>query len=112
MDHDETIRDYVENQGVKFRPGRGFYEFTKSVKVQANKEVILQDRKTGDLFTGLKARQMLGLPEGVEARIKPDVMRGISAQYRAFIQSNSWNRRLLGGTNFLYEVSDWDRIAA
>lgn len=112
IDHDCSIRDYVEGQGVTFRTGRGFYEFTKSVKVQHHKEVILQDRKTGDLFTGRKARHMLKLPDGVEARIKPDVMRDIKDKYRAFIQSTSWNRRLIGGTAFLYEVEDWDRAAA
>jgi hypothetical protein len=112
VDGDATIRDFVEDQGLQFRTGRGFYEFTKSVKVQANKEVVLQDKNTGDFFTGRQARLLLGLPDGVEARIKPDVMRSIKDQYRAFIQSNSYNRRLLGGTTFLYEVSDWDRMAA
>jgi hypothetical protein len=108
IDHDCTIRDFVEEQGLKFKTGRGFYEFTKSVKVQHHKEVVLQDKKTGDMFSGKKARKMLHLPEGVEARIKPDIARDVLKKYRAFIQSTSWNRRLLGGTAFLYEVEDWD----
>jgi hypothetical protein len=29
-----------------------------------------------------------------------------------FVQSTSYNRRLLGDTRFLYEVEDWDRGAA
>jgi hypothetical protein len=112
VDHDQDVRDYVEDQGVKFRPGRGFYEFTKSVKVQHHKEVVLQDKETGDMFTGKRAREILNLPDGVTKSIAPSKMPKVFDQYRAFIQSTSWNRRLLGGTAFLYEVEDWDRAAA
>ena len=112
IDHDQSIRDYVEDLGIKFRPGRGFYEFTKSVKVQPHKEVVLQDKITGDMFTGARARKILNLPDGVTKSIAPSKMPKVFDQYRAFIQSTSWNRRLLGDTHFLYEVEDYDRAAA
>jgi hypothetical protein len=107
VDRDMPIPDFVKKNGLRFKIGRGFYEFTKPVEVQSHKEVILQDKRTGDMFTGRKARQLLGLPEGVTARIRPDVARDVLGKYTAFIQSTSPNRKLLGSARFLYEVEDW-----
>ena len=100
---DAPIADFVRDNGLDFKIGRGFYEFTKKVTVQAGKEVILMDRTTGDFFSGDKAREMAGIPLGVEARVSPESLE----QYVCFIQSTSANRKLLGGTKFLYEVSDY-----
>jgi hypothetical protein len=105
VDDDATIRDFVEENGLGFKPGRGFYEFTKPETVQGYKEVILMERTTGDMFAGEKARELLGLPEGETARIRPTELE----KYAVFVQSTSYNRRLVGGTRFLYEVEDWDR---
>jgi hypothetical protein len=97
---DRTIMDFVEDNGLAFQKGRGFYELTKTVRVQKRKEIILQDKKSGDFFTGDAARDMLGLPHGEDAKLKPVDL----DKYRVFIQSTSVNRKLLGETNFLYEV--------
>jgi hypothetical protein len=109
VDSDEAIAEFVRDNGLRFKIGRGFYEFTKSVEVQDHKEVVLQDKRTGDMFSGKKARDMLRLPTHGTARIKPDVAREVLANYTAFIQSTSNNRKLIGDTRFLYEVEDWDR---
>jgi von Willebrand factor type A domain len=103
IEHDVPIKDFVLENGLRFKKGRGFYEFTKTETIQAGKEVVLMDRKTGDKFGGKKARDMLGLPEGASARIRPASLDA----YRVFVQSTSVNRRLVGGTSFLYEVDDW-----
>jgi hypothetical protein len=100
VDNDVSIKDFVEDNGLYFRKGRGFYEFTKPVLVQEYKEVIIQDKSTGEMFSGDKAREILGIPIGVRSKVKPTALAG----YRGFIQSTSSNRRLLAGTNFLYEV--------
>lgn len=100
VDRDRTIMDFVEDNGLEFKKGRGFYELTKTVKVQAAKEIILQDRRTGDFFTGDFARDLLGLPHGEDASLKPLNLE----KYKVFIQSTSVNRKLLGDTRFLYEV--------
>jgi hypothetical protein len=105
VDTDQAIRDFVEEQGLTFNKGRGFYEFTKTETVQEKKEVVLMDRHTGDMFTGSEARVLIGLPYGMRGRIKPTIL----DQYKVFVQSTSYNRRLVGGTSFLYEVEDWDR---
>lgn len=105
VDTDCPIREFAENNGLTFKKGRGFYEFTKRVKVQDYKEVILMDNATGDLFSGEKAREIAGIPIGVTASVKPG--EGALADYTCFIQSTSYNRKLLAGTRFLYEVEDW-----
>ncbi|MGD9728112.1 MAG: hypothetical protein AB7V39_17220, partial [Nitrospiraceae bacterium] len=110
VDDDAVIKDFVEENGATFKKGRGFYEFTKSVKIQANKEVILQDNSTGDFFSGHEARQILDLPDGHTVTRSPKEIAALrDGSYTAFVQSTSYNRRLIGGTKFLYEVEDWDR---
>ena len=103
IDHDCAIKDFVLDNGLTFKKGRGFYEFTKTETIQEYKEIVLMDRKTGDLFAGAAARELLGLPAGGSARIKPTSL----DQYRVFVQSTSVNRKLIGRTKFLYEVDDW-----
>jgi von Willebrand factor type A domain len=106
VDRDMPIKDFCSSQGVEFKPGRGFYELTKSEKVQGTKEIVLMARASGDLFTGTRARELLGLPLDDE-----DVKLAAThlAEYVPFIQSTSVNRKLVGGTRLLYEVPDWDR---
>lgn len=105
VDKDVPISKFVSENGITFNPGRGFYEFTKRVLVQKNKEIVLMDETSGDLYSGKKAREMLGLPVAGEENVKisPSSLPG----YTAFIQSTSFNRKLLQGTRFLYEVDDY-----
>jgi hypothetical protein len=103
IDHDAVIKDFVLENGLRFKKGRGFYEFTKTETIQGGKEVVLMDKSSGDMYSGRKARDMLGLPEGESARIRPTSLE----KYAVFVQSTSVNRRLVGGTRFLYEVEDW-----
>lgn len=109
-----AIKSFVQEQGITFKIGRGFYELTKPEDVQQYKEVILQDMATGDFFNGADARNILGLAPQIEGsrgsgtteRIVPS--RKDFKHYRVFIQSTSVNRALIPGTHFLYEVPDWD----
>ncbi|MHC5599518.1 MAG: vWA domain-containing protein [Nostoc sp.] len=102
---DISIKAFVLENGLSFKVGRGFYEFTKTETIQAQKEIILMDRATGDLFEGGAAREMLSLPMDATIRIKPSNLE----KYVVFVQSTSANRKLIGKTRFLYEVEDWDR---
>lgn len=107
VDAAQPIQAFAERNGLIFKAGKGFYEFTKTETIQARKEIVLQQRETGDLFAGNQARVMLGLPIGEEARLPPARL----AEYRVFVQSTSYNRKLIGGTRFLYEVADYDPTA-
>jgi hypothetical protein len=111
VDGDCPIKAFVGDNSLAFKTGRGFYQFTKTVTVQPQKEVVLVDDSTGAMFSGDQARTMLGLPNagvGGNVRLRPSSLPG----FTAFIQSTSHNRKLLGGTKFLYEMDDWDREAA
>jgi hypothetical protein len=105
VENDISIKAFVLENGLSFKVGRGFYEFTKTETIQAKKEIILMDRVTGDLFAGSAAREMLGLPMDATMRIKPSSLE----KYVVFVQSTSANRKLIGNTRFLYEVQDWDK---
>lgn len=105
IDKDISIKAFVLENGLTFKVGRGFYEFTKTETIQGHKEIILMDRASADLFEGEAAREMLGLPMGATVRIKPSNLE----KYVVFVQSTSANRKLIGSTRFLYEVEDWER---
>jgi hypothetical protein len=100
VDINQPIKQFVVDNGLIFKKGRGFYQLMKTETIQDYKEVVLREDDTGDLFSGEKARELLGLPRIGSAREKPKVPAG----YTAFIQSTSVNRKLIAGTEFLYEV--------
>jgi len=108
VDDDMPIKAFVQENGLGFKTGRGFYEFTKTETIQGHKEVVLMDRKTGDFYSGERAREMLGLPPGETVRIRPASLE----KYVVFVQSTSANRKLVKGSRFLYEVEDWDGAKA
>jgi len=103
VDEDCSIKDFVNAQGVTFKAGRGFYEFTKPEVIQDYKEIILMDPSTGDMFEGDYARVLINAPKGAAkgVRISPGDL-----DFIPFVQSTSHNRKLIGGTRFLYEVGD------
>lgn len=107
VENDSVIKDFVEDNGITFKRGRGFYELTKHETVQQYKEVIIQDRETGEMFTGAQVRERLGLhPQVEKGGLKESLSSRDTAEFRVFVQSTSYNRKLIGGTAFLYEVED------
>lgn len=99
---DSVIRDFVNGNDLVFAPGKGFYEFTKRETIQDKKEIVIRDKNTGDMFSGDKARKLLGIPLGMgKGKISPKH----GDKYDVFVQSTSYNRKLVGGTRFLYEVT-------
>jgi hypothetical protein len=94
---DSPIRDYVYSRGVPYVVGKAFYQLTKSEKVQAQKQIAIRERRTGQVYTGDHARDLLGLPYGMEVRVKPD----FNPEYDIFVQSTSVNRKLINGTDVL-----------
>lgn len=108
VDSDVSIRAFITCNGIDFKPGRGFYELTKHETVQQYKEIILQDRETGEMFNGDQVREYLGLQPQVEkGGVKESLSSRDIREFRVFVQSTSYNRKLIGGTTLLYEVSDF-----
>lgn len=100
VDRRIPIKAFVAETGATFKVGRGFYQFTKTEEIQERKEVVLRDKVSGDMWTGAKAREMIGLPYGTRDTLKPVFLK----DYDVFVQSTSANRVLMPGTMFLYEV--------
>ncbi|KAL7575088.1 hypothetical protein ACA910_000456 [Epithemia clementina (nom. ined.)] len=95
------IQYFAQSQGLIFKAGKGFYEFTKPEKISLKKEIVLQKKSTGDFLTGAKARELLGVTAAnAKTRLAPTAL----DEYRVFVQSTSYNRILIPGTKFLYEV--------
>ena len=101
VDKNRSIRDFVESTGAKFKVGKGFYQLTKSELVQERKEIVLEHKESCVLYSGSKARLLMGLPFGKRGVLST---RNIPKGYNTFVQSTSWNRKLISGTRFLYEV--------
>lgn len=107
VDENCAIKAFVENNGIKFKIGRGFYELSKAETVQQYKEVIMMDRETGEMFNGSQVREELGLqPQSEKGGVKERIHKSAADKFRVFVQSTSVNRKLIAGTTFLYEVDD------
>lgn len=99
----QSIKQFVQSTGATFQAGKGFYELSKSEKISHKKAVVLQHVNSGEFFSGNAARALLGLPtsgEGTYRKKPSDVPDG----YVAYVQSTSYNRKLIGGTRFLYDT--------
>ena len=103
-----SIKTFIENEGVTFSKGRGFYQLTKSEEVSQSKEIIVRDKGTGEMFHGAQVREMLKLQPQIEkGGIKERLNSRSMTEYDVFIQSTSYTRKLIADTNILYEVPDW-----
>lgn len=94
------IKEFIEDMcRLPFKPGQCFYQFTKTELIRENTKVLLREKRTGDVFTGQAARRLVGLGPGERARVRPVE----TTLYDIFVQSCSLNRKLVGGTQVLYE---------
>lgn len=111
-EEDRSIKDFVADNGLEFKTGRGFYEFTKPETIQAYKQVVVEDTATGKLYSGDKARVIAGIPlhpdrDVTKKRGGPkDKCTPKPTEFTVFVQSTSPNRRLKANTRFLYEVEE------
>jgi hypothetical protein len=86
----EEIRPFVEHYvDEPYRPGSAFYELVKPEKIQPQKKILVRNRKSGRVYEGDAARQLLNLPNH-EVRVKPTD----NTEYQIFVQSTSVNRKL------------------
>lgn len=96
-----TIREYCEKQlnGKAMLKGAAFYQLTKTEdEVQDYKQIAIRDKKTGSIYSGLAARDLLGLPRAGMCKVAP----GDHGDYDIYIQSTSVNRKLPVGSTVLY----------
>lgn len=107
VDENCDIKGFVTKNGIEFKKGRGFYELTKVETVQQYKEIIMQDKETGEMFVGSQVREKLGLqPQTEKGGVNEKLYAKDAKEFRIFVQSTSVNRKLIADTTFLYEISD------
>lgn len=100
-DDGAAIREFVERETSKpYITGTAYYELVKPEKIQPQKALLVRDKKSGRVYAGQHARDLLGLP-GHEVRVKPDV----NPKYRVYVQSTSVNRKLVAGTKLILHAS-------
>lgn len=93
------IDDFVNDAGIHYQIGRGYYQLSKTETIQPQKEIIVVDKNSGQAYSGAQARQLIGLPN-YEVRVRPDA----NPKYNIFVQSTSVNRNLMPGTKLLVRV--------
>lgn len=79
-----------------YRIGSAYYQLTKKETIQASKNVIVKHKRTGKVYEGAKARELVGLPSH-EVKCAPTS----SLDYQIYIQSSSVNRYLYAGTELI-----------
>lgn len=90
------IRPFVQSHGFNYTPGCAYYQLTKREKIQPQKSVALREKKSGRVYTGKNARDLLGLPD-YEVSVSPEA----NPIYEVYVQSTSVNRKLMPGTKVL-----------
>jgi hypothetical protein len=96
VNKESYIKDFIESWKLPFRKGANYYQISKPETIQSFKNIIIQDKINGKLYTGVQARKMLNLPN-FNIKVKPSDC----GQYNLFIQSSSSNRRLVKGTQLI-----------
>lgn len=90
----QRIDEFVKAQTGTYVRGNAYYELMKTETIQAQKGVVVFEKKTGKVYSGADARHLIGLPDGESVRVKPDA----NPDYKVFIQSTSINRKLMPNT--------------
>lgn len=94
---DSVIRDFVESwMGGRYVIGSAYYQLTKSEAVQNHKQICIQNKINGRVYSGSNARKILGLPD-YEVKVGPS----FNTDYDIFVQSTSTNRKLIAGTKLI-----------
>jgi hypothetical protein len=94
---DIVIANFVQRHGIPYQLGIAYYQLMKPENIQPQKNILVRDKKTGKIFSGRAARDLLGLPDNMTVRVRPTQ----NPQYDVFVQSTSVNRKLVPGTKLL-----------
>ncbi len=100
VEKDIPIKTLILQLGLTFKPGRGFYEFTKPENISEGKQILLMKKETGEIYEGDIAREIAGLPTNADGKLNPASL----PFYRVFVQSKSSNRNLLKGSTLIYNT--------
>lgn len=101
---DSRIDEFVEKTtGNPYVVGSGLYQLTKQERVQDYKTIVVQNKTTNELYSGVQnVRNLLKLPESGTIKIRPSLY---TSEYVIFVQSTAPNRKLIQGTTMLLDKS-------
>jgi hypothetical protein len=99
------IKDFVENMGLHYERGKGYYQFVSSEKIQPSKEIFFINKSTGEPVMDTNwCREQMGLKNDKTVTISPRNV-SCSREYDIYVQSTSYTRKLDAGTKFMYELN-------
>lgn len=91
------IDDFViRHTGSGYKVGSAYYQLSKREEIQPQKQIAIRSNKSGDVYVGADARQLLGLPD-YHIKVSPTH----NPDYDIFVQSTSVNRKLVPDTELL-----------
>lgn len=99
VERESPIKEFVESKGYNYIPGSCFYELTKKETVQANKEILVQEKGKAAIYGGDEARNLIGIPKQ-DVKVEPLNL----SKYRVFVLSTSVNRKLVRGTKLAVTI--------
>lgn len=103
-EHDMEIRTFVEKRTEKpYRPRSAYYELGSRVSVQANKDVLVYDKKTQKVYGGADARELLFGTDG-HTNGTLSVKAGYNPDLKVLVMSGSYNRKVKAGTKLLVRM--------
>jgi hypothetical protein len=89
------IRDFINMKNHnKFVKGNSYYQLTKTETLQEYKEIFIQNKLNGHVYSGASARHLLGLPLTGAVKVAP----GNHGTFNIFVQSTSVNRKVVKNT--------------
>lgn len=95
---DDVIKPFVESWTKQpYRIGSCYYQLVKPEKIQTDKNIAIWESKTGKLYMGDTARDLLGLPN-YEVKVSPADYKN----YEVFVQSTSVNRKLPKSSKLIF----------
>lgn len=93
------IKDFCVDFAGGYVIGNAYYQLSKPETVQEQKDICIREKYSGKIYSGIHARNLLGLPTYGKIRVAP----GNSGNYDIFVQSTSVNRKLVRDTYLLYK---------
>lgn len=97
--YDSDIKSFIERMGVVYKKGCAFYQLTKREIVQATKDILVREKGKSEIYGGLQARNLIGLPQNASAKVNPVDL----GKWEVFVRSTSVNRKLVPGTKVMVE---------
>ena len=96
----QEIRPLVLASGVKeYKTGNSFYQLVKNETIQPTKQIMIQNKKTNEVYEGDNARKLLNLPDtSVKFKLSD------FGEWDVYVQSTSVNRKIIPKQGVLIKV--------